>query len=109
MLGVRSVIGQSWSFRMSKRRMFAQHGHLGLHRGAFLFQEMGDCVAQAGMGDPVGALHPHRQIAALDLMLALRPGFDPFQPVGDGEIDRLVIAGLEMQEFEIGAAAPVAA
>ena len=90
--------------------MFGQHGHLRAHAGALLLQEMGDgCVAQSKMCDPVRAFHLHRQIATLNLMLALRSGLDPFQSMGDGEIDRLVIAGLEMQEFEIRAAAPVAA
>ena len=41
-------------------------------------------------------------------MLTLGPGLNPFQAPGDGEIDRLVIAGLEMQEWHEGGAAPVA-
>src|SRR5919112_1372341 len=41
-------------------------------------------------------------------MLPLRPGFDPIEPVGDGEGDGLVVADLEMQEWMILDAAPVA-
>ena len=39
-----------------------------------------------------------RQIAARQLVLALRAGLDALEPVRDGEVDRLVVAELEMQE-----------
>ena len=40
-------------------------------------------------------------IAAQQFVLALRAGFDLGQAARNGEIDRLIIAGLEMQEGHI--------
>ncbi len=57
----------------------------------------------------MGAVGRHRQVAALDLVLALRAGLDAREPVLDGKVDGAVIADLEMQEREIAEAAPVAA
>src|SRR5689334_12146843 len=50
-----------------------------------------------------------RQISARELMLALRTGLDDLQPVLDREIDRLIVADLEMQERMMLDRAPVAA
>jgi hypothetical protein len=41
-------------------------------------------------------------------VLALGPGLDACESVLDGEIDGLVVAGFEMQEFEGPVGAPVA-
>ena len=49
------------------------------------------------------------EVAALDLVFALRAGFDGAQVVGDGEVDGAVIAEFEVQEGEVSQAAPVAA
>src|SRR3546814_8925386 len=48
------------------------------------------------------------QIAALDLVLALGTGLDPRETVGDGVVDGLIVAGLEVQEAEASERAPVA-
>ena len=61
------------------------------------------------MGDPVGGVGRLGQVAALDLVLALRAGLDALQAVLDGEVDGAVVAELEMQERPVAAAAPVAA
>ena len=66
-------------------------------------------AAQAGIGDEMGRARRHRAIAPGELVLALCPGLDPRQTVGEGVIDGLVIADLEMQEGVILDAAPVAA
>ena len=42
-------------------------------------------------------------------MLALGAGLDALQPSGDGEFDSLVVAGFEVQEAMLLAAAPIAA
>ena len=54
-------------------------------------------------------MHGHRPIAARQLVLALRAGLDHLQLALDGEVDRLVVADLEMQEGVVLDAAPVAA
>ena len=42
-------------------------------------------------------MHRCGQIAPRQFVFALRPRFDPLQPVGDGPIDRLIVAQFEMQ------------
>ena len=59
------------------------------------------------MRDPVGAGGPG-QVAALDLVLALRAGLDA-QAAFDREVDGAVVAELEMQEGRVDDGAPVAA
>ena len=83
--------------------------HFVQDRRAFPLQEILDGLAEALVGDPVGAPGLDRQIAALDLVRPLGAGLDPAQPPLDGEVDGLVVAGLEMQEPDVGRAAPVAA
>ena len=51
----------------------------------------------------------HRHVAARQLVLALRAGLDPRELVLDREIDRLIVAQLEMQERVVLDRAPVAA
>ena len=50
----------------------------------------------------MGAVGGGRQVAALDLVLALGAGLDPLETVADGVVDGLVVAGLEVQELEAG-------
>ncbi len=50
-----------------------------------------------------------RQVAARDLVLALRAGLDRLQAARNRKIDRLVVADLEMQERVMFDRAPVAA
>src|SRR3954470_9893665 len=65
---------------------------------ALAFEVIVDGAAQAGIGDEVSGVGGSRQVAACDLVLALRTGFDVRQPAFDGKVDRLIIADLEMQE-----------
>ena len=51
----------------------------------------------------------HRLVTARQLVRALRPGFDLGQAMADGEVDCLIIAGLEMQAGVVLGAAPIAA
>src|SRR5438132_458527 len=48
------------------------------------------------------------RIAAQELMRPLRAGLHPFEAVCNRIIDRLVVAGFEMQERDVFAGAPVA-
>jgi hypothetical protein len=57
----------------------------------------------------VGRVRRDRQVAARELVLALRAGLDPFQAVCQGEVDGLVIADLEMQERVVLDRTPVPA
>src|SRR3984957_11681508 len=78
--------------------------HLALAR-----EELRDRAAKALVRDVMRAVGRHRQVAALELMRALGAGLDPLQPVIDRELDRPVIATLEMQHLVVAVAAPIAA
>ena len=53
-------------------------------------------------------MHRHRQIAARQLVFALRPRLDPAQTLGNRPVDGLMVAQFEMQEGVVFGAAPVA-
>ena len=97
------------SLSLPERRILGQPLDLALDHVALAREELGDGAAKARVGDPMGAVGRHRQIAALQFVRALRAGLDPLQPARDRELDRPVIAALEMQEFVVAVAAPVAA
>src|SRR4029450_9264712 len=94
---------------LPERRVFHQALDLVLDGRALLLEEVVDGAAEAGVDDPVGREGWDRKIAALNLVVALGAGLDALQAVGDGVVDRLVVAGLEMQEGVALQAAPVAA
>ena len=81
----------------------------GRHIGALALEIVGDRAAQAGIGDVVRRIGGGRQVAARDLVLALRAGLDARELVRDRVVDRLVVAELEMQERMVLDRAPVAA
>jgi hypothetical protein len=81
--------------------------HLSVDAAAFVFQVIGDRSAQSGMRDPVGGESRLRQIAALDLVTALRTGLDALQPISIARRWRGV-AKLEMRERPVAATTPVA-
>src|SRR6478609_8199760 len=60
--------------------------------GALALEVIVDGAAQAGIGDEVGGMGRPRQVAARDLVLALRAGLDVVEAVFDREIDRLIVA-----------------
>jgi hypothetical protein len=76
---------------------------------ALLLEEVVDGAAEAAVDDPVGREGRHRKIAALNLVVALGAGLDALQAMGDGIVDGLIVAGLEVQEGVALQAAPVAA
>ena len=81
----------------------------GFHIGALADQIVRDRPAQPRIGDVVGRMGGHRQVAAGELVLALGAGLDPLELPGDGEIDGLVVAELEMQERVVLDGPPMAA
>src|SRR5580692_10331036 len=82
---------------------------LDLHRLRFARDEAADRLAEAGVADPVGAVGERRHEAAFELVLPLRAGLEQRLPPGDGPLDELVVAELEVQHLEVGQTAPVAA
>src|ERR1700722_4151809 len=68
--------------------------HLALAR-----EELRDGAAKALVRDVMRAVGRHRQVAALEFMRPLGAGLDAFQPVIDRELDRPIIAALEMQHL----------
>src|SRR5262245_14680818 len=93
----------------SERGVLHESTDLALDRRALAAEEILNCGGEAGIADPMRAPGRGRQIAALDLVLALSAGLHPRELVRDRVLDGLVVAGLEMQEAEIAEAAPVAA
>ena len=77
--------------------------------GSFGVKIGADCPAETWVCDPVKRIGFGRQIAARQLMFALRPRFDTLKSMRDRMIDRLMIAAFEMQAGMILDAAPVAA
>src|SRR6516164_4195884 len=66
--------------------------------GALSSQVVVDGAAQAGIGNEVCGIGRLGQVAACDLVLALRAGLDVFATAVDRKFDRLIVADLEMQE-----------
>src|SRR5882672_11088180 len=94
---------------LPERRVLHQPFDLALDGRALLLEEVVDGAAEAAVDDPVGREGRDRKIAALNLVVALGAGLDALQAVGDGVVDRLVVAGLEVQEGVALQAAPIAA
>src|SRR6056297_4074819 len=78
------------------------------HRRALGLEIVLDGARKALIGEPVQRMGFYGQVAAGDLVLALGTGLDRIQPVGDGVVDGLVIAGLEMQAGVMLDRAPIA-
>src|ERR1700722_17552096 len=79
------------------------------HIGALAPEIIRDRAAQIGVGDIMRRISGLRQVTARDLVFSLRARLDRLQAALNGEIDRLVIADLEMQERMMLDRAPVAA
>src|ERR1700722_15766706 len=96
------------------RLAFAKRGVLvgltgiGFDRAALALQICADGTAQRHIGNPVRRPGQRRLETACDLVLALRPGLEALETLGDAVVDALVIAGLEMEAVIVGCGAPVA-
>src|SRR3954471_4741681 len=77
--------------------------------GALALEVIVDGAAQARIGDEVSGVGGPWQVAACDLVLALCARLDIRQAAFDGEVDRLIVADLEMQEGMMLYRTPVAA
>ena len=99
------LLGQILAERRQRRKLLAG----GLHIGALAHQIVGDRPAQPRIGDVMRRIGGHRQVAAGELVLALRAGLDALELVLDREVDGLIVAELEMQERVVLDRAPVAA
>ena len=73
------------------------------------FEIVRDGAAKTCVGDVVRRMRRRRHVAARELVRALRAGLDAFEPVRQREIDRLVVADLEMQAGMLLDRAPIAA
>src|SRR5205807_8141147 len=76
---------------------------------AFAQQISGNSIAECRICNKMRAVRGDRRIAAQQLVDALRARLDTFEPVRNREVDRLVVAGFEMQEWHVFAGAPVSA
>src|SRR5438094_2206733 len=76
---------------------------------ALALEEMLDRARELRMREPVGGKRLHRQQAAEELVLALRAALEGFELAGNGVLDRLVVAALEVQQRHMLQRAPVAA
>src|SRR3546814_5704721 len=79
------------------------------NRVAFRLQIIGNRPAEVRVDDVMGRPGRRWPVAARQLVRALRPCFHMFQAMGDGVVDRLIIAQLEMEEGHVLRAAPIAA
>ena len=84
-------------------------GDRALDRGALVSEIVGDRPGEPRVGELVRRIGEGRPIAARELVLALGAGLDPAQSAREREIDRLIVADLEMQERPVLDRAPVAA
>src|SRR3954453_15324000 len=75
--------------------------------GALLREIGGDGAAEARVGDVVRRGRRDRAVAAGQLVLPLGASFHPREAARDREVDRLIVAELEVQERVVLDAAPV--
>src|SRR5664280_2538833 len=99
------LLDQILAERCCRRKLLAG----GLYISPFAGEIFRNRPAQARIGDEMGGIGRVRQVAARQLVFALRAGLDPLELVGDRIVDGLVIAELEMQERVVLERAPIAA
>lgn len=71
-------------------------------------QILGDRARESCVSHPVQGMSDSGQIAARELVFALRAGFDAGEAMADRPVDRLIIAEFEVQERVVLGTAPVA-
>ena len=72
-------------------------------------QVVGDCALEARVRELVRRIGHDGPVAARELVLPLRAGLDALQPSAQREVDRLIVADLEMEKRALLDRAPVAA
>src|SRR5260370_38426697 len=93
---------------MSDRDGIGELAASGRYVGARAPQKVGDGAPQGRIGDMMGRIGHDGNIAPRDLVLALRPGFDPGKPMRNRIFDGLIITQLEMEERVMLDGAPMA-
>src|SRR5438552_4021057 len=79
------------------------------HRRLLGLDVRGDRAAELWLADPVGAVRERRRQAALQFVLPLGARLEQRAAAGDGALDELVVAELEVEHLVVVEAAPVAA
>src|SRR5579872_3666794 len=92
-----------------RRQLLRELVHLRGNGRALALEEVRNRAREAAVAHPMGAVGGRGEITPLDLVGSLGARLDAREPVLDGEIERAVIADLEMQERVIADAAPVPA
>src|SRR6201989_2735410 len=87
-----------WFAGLAERPGVGQFAHRFRHIPPLTSEIVSHGTAQIGIDNVMRGVASLRQVAARDLVLALRAGLDPLQPAPNRKIDGLVIADLEMQE-----------
>src|SRR3990170_2200040 len=95
------------SMRLIGRVGFEGGGHV-RHLGTLGLQVARDGGLEARIGKPVERVGSLGQVAARELMRALSAGLDAAKAMGNGVLDRLIIAELEVQARVMLDRAPVA-
>src|SRR3546814_16792005 len=83
---------------LTEGRHFIQRADVVRNRVAFRLQIIGNRPAEVRVDDVMGRQGRRWPVAARQLVRALRPCFHLFQALGDGVVDRLIIAHPEMEE-----------
>src|SRR5262249_42667688 len=92
---------------LAERRQCGKFVARGGHVGALTHQIVCNRPPQAAIRNVMRRVSCGRQIAARDLVLALRAGLDARYFMGDRIVDRLIIAELEVQEWVMPDRAPM--
>src|SRR5262245_6467562 len=77
------------------------------HTGGLAREKSLDGVGELRLPQPVGGPSHLREEAARELVLALRAALEDADPARDAELERLVVAGLEVQARHVAGGAPV--
>src|SRR6516165_3190770 len=94
---------------MTIGRVLGEEGDLARYGQALALEKVGDGAAKRGIGNVVGAIGFHRQITAGKLMCTLGAGLDASELLGDGKLDSLVVADLEVEVGVVLDTSPIAA
>src|ERR1700689_3161013 len=91
------------------RQDFLQFLYFVLDRAALALEEILNRFGEAWIANPMRAIGGGGEIAALDLVRALRPGLDALQSARDREIDGAVITCFEVEKGNLAQTSPIAA
>ena len=95
-------------FHVPERRVLGKGVALVGDLAPLCLQIVRDGAAEIRIGDVVRGVSRGRQIAERELVRALRTSLDALQPVAKREVDRLVIADLEVHACVLFDRAPIA-